>query len=395
MDNILLIITLSFLLATTPFLAKLFRLPITIVEIIGGVVAGMAGLIGHNTFFELIAEVGFLYLMFLAGLEINIRSIQEIPRTIMRRGVVYHVLLYLITALLVLLFRLPLVFLVVIPLISIGVVMALTKEFDKRKEPWLKLSLELGVMGELISIVALTFAAGVMTHGVSLEFAGVMVTLLVVLLVVGGLFSLFRILFWWFPEIKIWLMPYSDNQAQDVRLSFALFFVLISVMLLLELELVLGAFLAGMLISSFFEHKEELPEKLSALGFGFLVPLFFIYIGSTISAEDLLMQGIWSKVALVVGLMFLIRLLASLVFTGHLGLRGVLFFALSQGMPLTLLIAAATVAYNAHSIDRLHYTAFVVAGVFEVLVAILSIKLLAWISQRFPKLRIRKLHEED
>ncbi|MCV6607046.1 MAG: cation:proton antiporter [Campylobacterales bacterium] len=375
MDNILLIIILSLLLIFTPFFAKLTRLPIAVVEILAGAIVGFLGLIHENGLFDVLAEVGFLYLMFLAGLEINLKHLATIPKEIINRGYAYHFLIYLFSVIFVFILGLSHFYMVVLPLIAIGIVMTLTKDYDKDL-PWLDLSLKLGVMGEILSIIVLTFAAGIMLHGFSSEFLFIMLSLAATLVLIVILFYVFRVVFWWFPELKTWLMPYSDNKGQDLRLSFAFFFIMISFMMILELELVLGAFTAGMLISSFFEHKKELPEKLSSFGFGLLVPLFFIHIGTTIEYSTLFMDGLWTIVFLFVGLTMTIRFLSSLVFVKSIGFRGTVLFALSQSIPLTLVIAAATVAYQANSIDELNYTALVIGSVLNVIIATVAIKFL-------------------
>ncbi|MFG5109184.1 cation:proton antiporter, partial [Campylobacter lari] len=96
---------------------------------------------------------------------------------------------------------------------------------------------------------------------------------------------LIKILFWWFPNFKIFLMPYDDTQNQDIRICMMLFFVLIVAVMWLGLENVLGAFLAGMIIATFFPYKHELIHKLNYIGFGFFVPLFFINVGATLKID--------------------------------------------------------------------------------------------------------------
>ena len=373
MDNIHLIIILSLLLIFTPLFAKLTKLPIGVIEILAGAIVGFSGVIHESRLFSVLAEVGFLYLMFLAGLEINIKNLANIPKEVINRGYIYHFLIYFFSTVLVLLTGLSHFFMVVLPLISIGIVITLTKDYPKEL-PWLDLSLKLGVMGEIASIIVLTFAAGIMIHGFSSEFLFIMLSLGATLVGVVFLLYVFRVIFWWFPELKTWLMPYSDNKGQDLRLSFAFFFIMISFMMILDLELVLGAFTAGIMISSFFEHKKELPEKLSSFGFGFLVPLFFIHIGMTIEYTTLFINGLWRVVFLFIFLTMLIRFLSSMVFIKMLGFRGTVLFTLSQSIPLTLVIAAATVAYNAKSIDELHYTALVIGSVLNVIIATVAIK---------------------
>ena len=45
-------------------------------------------------------------------------------------------------------------------------------------------------------------------------------------------------------------------------------------------------------------------------------------------------------------------------------------------MPLTLLIAVATIAYHSSSIDKLHYFAFILASLFQVIIVTVLIKLI-------------------
>ncbi|HIP20157.1 MAG TPA: cation:proton antiporter, partial [Sulfurimonas sp.] len=49
---------------------------------------------------------------------------------------------------------------------------------------------------------------------------------------------------------------------------------------------------------------------------------------------------------------------------------------LSHSMPLTLLIAMATLAFNANSIDKLHYYAFILAALFQVISVMIVIKII-------------------
>jgi len=84
--SIIQILTLSLLIWGSPFVAKFLRLPIPPVEIILGSIVAYFGLVGHNPYFTLIAEVGFLYLMFLAGMEVDLKQITKSPKRVIRRS---------------------------------------------------------------------------------------------------------------------------------------------------------------------------------------------------------------------------------------------------------------------------------------------------------------------
>ena len=175
---------------------------------------------------------------------------------------------------------------------------------------------------------------------------------------------------------KIVLMPHVDNKEQDVRLSFAILFLFLLVVLVLKIEIAFGAFIAGIIIPTFFEHKKELPEKLSSFGFGFLVPVFFIYVGSSFDIASLQREGLILKALQIIAIMVFVRVASSIIFYKKLGFKNCVILGLSHSMPLTLLIAIASLSYSSQSIDSFHYYAFVLASILEVIIATTSIKIL-------------------
>jgi Kef-type K+ transport system membrane component KefB len=373
-DSILLILTISLIIVFSPFFAKKLKLPTTPIEIILGSVFTYVGLIHNEHLFEVVAEFGFLYLMFIAGTEINLKKVIKTPFEKMRIILLYVALLYVFSVSLTLYFNLGNIFMVLLPLISVGLIATLSKEYGKT--PWLSLSMTAGAIGEVVSIVFLTLTSAIVTVGYGAELGKTVLLLLFFLLFMFLLFRAMQIVFWWFPEVSLVLMPYNDNKEQDLRLSMGIFFLLLAAMIYLDLELAFGAFLAGMFIPTFFEHKHELPEKLASFGFGFLIPIFFIYIGSSFNLEALMMEGLILKAFLITLAMTLIRVLSSLVFIKELGLKQAILMGLSHSMPLTLLIAMATIAYHGKSIDMLHYYSFILAALFQVLSVMILIKFL-------------------
>ncbi|MCJ7766211.1 MAG: cation:proton antiporter, partial [Thiovulaceae bacterium] len=146
--------------------------------------------------------------------------------------------------------------------------------------------------------------------------------------------------------------------------------------LYLHLELAFGAFIAGIFIPTFFTHKQDLPHRLASFGFGFLIPIFFIHIGTTFNLDSLFMDGLVTIAVIITAAMTAMRVLGALVFKNILGYRAAVLLGLSHSMPLTLLIAVATIAYHSSSIDKLHYFAFVLASLFQVIIVTLLIKVI-------------------
>jgi len=373
-DNVALIITISLIIIFSPFFARLFKLPTTPIEIIFGSIFGYVGFLHEEHLFDLVAEFGFLYLMFIAGTEINLKNTLKTSSGIMKKIIFYLIILYTFSITISLYLDLGKIFMVLLPLISVGLVATLSKEYGKT--PWLGLSMTAGGIGEVVSIGLLTLTSAALSSGFGLGLFKTIFALLMFLLFMFLLFRAIQLLFWWFPEVSTSLMPLDDNKEQDIRLSIGIFFLLVGAMLYLNLELAFGAFLAGIFIPTFFEHKHELPEKLASYGFGFLIPIFFIHIGSSFHLDALSMDGLIFKAVIITLIMTIMRVIASLVFIKDLGLKDSILMGLSHSMPLTLLIAMATLAFNANSIDELHYYAFILAALFQVISVMIVIKLI-------------------
>lgn len=373
-DNITLIVTLSLIIMFSPFIARFVKLPTTPIEIILGSLFGYVGFLHDEHLFDIVSEFGFLYLMFIAGTEINLKNVLNTPMHIIKKVFVYLLFLYGFSMLFSMQFSLGKIFMVLLPLISVGLVAALSKEYGKTA--WLSMSMTVGGIGEVASIFILTITSATLESGVGLGLFQTIMALLAFLLFMFLLFRVMQLIFWWFPKVSLALMPHDDNKEQDLRLSMGIFFLLVGAMLYLHLELAFGAFLAGIFIPTFFEHKHELPEKLASYGFGFLIPIFFIHIGASFHLGALFMQGLILKAVIISVVMIFMRLVASLVFIKELGFVDAILMGLSHSMPLTLLIAMATLAYSAHSIDTLHYYAFILAALFQVISVMTIIKLI-------------------
>ena len=382
MSEVSIIFTISAILFLSPFFSKYLRMPTPALEIMLGTFAAYLGFISDYYLFELVAHVGFFYLMFMAGTEVDLKMFMKIDRNLLKKGVLYLVSLYIISTLSVVYLGMSKILIIIIPTLSVGLILALYKDYGK-DSPWLNLSMIVGSMGELVSISLLTFAGAALEFGIGFELYKSVAYLIIL---VGGIFIIFKllhVLFWWYPEIKTYLMPHADKEEQDLRLSMGLFSLMIGLMIWLHLEVAFGAFIAGIFIATFFEHKENLPHKISSFGFGFLVPIFFIYIGSTFDLLTLGVPGVVTTALSIVALMIFARTFSSLIFLRYLGKVDVFRFALSQSMPLTLTIAIATIAYESSNIDNQLYSSLILASLIEVIIAMIGIKLITFTKNKF------------
>jgi len=374
-SSITLILTLSLLIWGSPFVAKLLRIPIPPVEIILGSLFAYMGFVTENPYFDLMAETGFLYLMFLAGMEVDLKQITGSSKEVIQKSILFISLMAFFSISMGMMFRLNAITIISMPLISIGLLASLSKTYGK-EEPWIKLAFIAGILGEIISIAALTIFDAASATGFDFTLILKIGYLLLFIIAVYILYRFLHLLFWWFPEIKRMLVPKEDTSDQDIRLAMALFFIMIAVMFSLKLELALGAFIAGIAISAFFHHEKRLEEKMSSIGFGFLVPLFFIHVGASFDLKSLMVEGVITGAVLITVLMLLSRILAGIVLKQITGARDALLVALSLSMPLTLLVAVATIGYETKWIDILSYYQLILASIFEIIIAMIAIKFL-------------------
>lgn len=374
-EEILIIISISLIIFSSPLVSKLLKLPTIPVEIMLGAFAAYFAFIVDNPIFHLVAELGFLYLMFLAGIEIDLKKLLCISPTMLKKSLLYNLVLFSSSVLITFYFDLGKIFIVILPLISIGVLAALKKEYGDTE--WIKLAFIVGLIGEVLSIFALTTISAALEFGMGIDFYKTMALFMLFLVVMLIIYKLFHNFIWWFPEIKNYLMPEKDHQEQDIRISMAIFFLMITVMMYLHLEIAFGAFIAGIFITTFFEeHNKQLPHKLEHFGFGWLVPIFFISVGSSLEIEALLNWDLVIKALLITLAMVVIRLIASLLFVKEMGWNKFFMLGLSHSMPLTLLIAVSTIAYNNHTITQEYYYAFILASILEVLLVMIVIRII-------------------
>ncbi|ACZ12200.1 cation:proton antiporter [Sulfurospirillum deleyianum] len=384
MENLIFLAHVVLLMVLSPIISRLFRIPTPVVEILLGSLAVWVGFLHvDNEVFKNLAKIGFFYLMFLAGLEIDIQRFLHYKDRFLKKAILYFFCLYSISFVLYLFFDLSPVYIVAIPIVSLGMIMALINQHG-REHRWLELSLIIGVIGELVSIGALVIFDGAITHGLGWHFAKSILILIAVFFATYFLFHFLKILFWWYPELKRIIMPNDDTMHQSLRFSMALFFILIATMQWLEIDMVLGAFLAGIFISNFFAHKKELPHQLSMFGFGFLVPLFFIFVGTTLNLNlvftpDILTHALWIVLAMVGA-----RMLSSFAaYYSYLGLKETILFSLGDSMPLTFLVAIATIAAKNGAIGENEYASFIVAALMEGVVIMILIQLLMHVFKRY------------
>jgi Kef-type K+ transport system membrane component KefB len=157
-------------------------------------------------------------------------------------------------------------------------------------------------------------------------------------------------------------------------------------MLLLKIDVVLGAFTAGFFLKMFFNQKYELLEKIESFGFGFFVPIFFIYTGSTVKL-DMVTLDILTNALFIICSIITIRLISSyLAFYKYLKFKQTTLFGLSDSMPLTFIVAISMLSYQYGLISQEDYFSFIIASMIDGLFLMVLIrKLYKWFDLKNAK----------
>jgi Kef-type K+ transport system membrane component KefB len=333
-----------------PNVAERLKVPPVVAEILFGVFIGksLLNIPISGEWVNILAEIGFLMLMFLAGAEIDFTMLEK--RT--SREFILFGLIFGGTLLLSYLFALFLgrgFFLaLVLSTTSLGLVLPALRERGLSQTMLGQSILVSAVLADFLTFFGITFYVLFVTYG----FTWRLIAPLPVFAVFGVLLWAMRLWVWWNPEKARVLVGKSGPSELGVRFSVALIFIFVALSELAGLEPVLGAFMGGCLLSFIFREKERLDEKLASLAYGFLIPFFFIRVGINFDLGNILNPATLIFIALLVAAAFAVKIVPSMLF---MAIRVPPRFAVSAGIllsaRLTLIIAAAAIGLREGFID--------------------------------------------
>jgi Kef-type K+ transport system membrane component KefB len=328
------LLLVSLAAAILPSFSRLLRLPAPVMEILFGVILGKSFL--HVQFsgewIQFLAHLGFLLLMFHAGMEIDFGMLLKQSRSQLS----FQLLLFGATLGLSFLFTLylksGLFMALVLTTTSLGLVMPTIKELGIQKSPFGQSILIAASLADFLTLFGITFFILWRDYGLGWHF----ITPLPLIIGFGILLWAGRLWTWWNPERAERFLGSQDLQELGVRLSLALLFLFVAVSELVHLEPVLGAFLGGCVLS--------LESKLSALGFGFLIPIFFINVGVEFDLTNVLRPGQLHFTLKLLVLAILVKLVPSLIFTlQRISLKAAMKAGILLSARLSLIMAAAEI----------------------------------------------------
>ncbi|MDR6746128.1 monovalent cation:proton antiporter family protein [Bacillus sp. FSL W8-1143] len=349
----------------TPLLLHRFKLtiPVVVAEIIMGLIIGKSGLqlvVEHDAWLDTLSMLGFIFLMFLSGLEIDFSSFEskkkarELPNglkepntfkaaTIVFLGV--FSISFILSYAFVLAGFIQNAFLMtlIISTISLGVVVPTLKEEKLMQTNIGQIILLVAVIADLVTMILLAVFSSIYGDGTGNMW------LLLLLFAAGILLYLFGRVF----KTKSIFQSMSKGTVQiGTRAIFTLIIVLVALSESLGAENILGAFLAGVLVSLLSPNK-ELVQQLDSFGYGFLIPIFFVMVGVDLNIWALFKDP---NIMIMIPLLFIALLISKLIPILYLkkwyDMKKVIGSGFLLTSTLSLVIAAATIGERLGVIDH-------------------------------------------
>jgi Kef-type K+ transport system membrane component KefB len=360
------------------------RVPGVVFEIVLGIVVGpsVLGWAHADEPVQVLSLVGLAFLLFLSGLEIELEHLRGRLLRVALIGLGASVVLglavgYVLDA--VGLIANPLLVGVTLTATSLGLVIPVLKEGELNTTPFGQLVIVGATLGDFTAVVLLSllFSRDASGAGSKLILLGVFVLLLAVIgMTVAGLGRRMK--------ISQLLVRLQDNTAQiRVRGAMLLLVALVVVAEKTGLETILGAFVAGAVVSMIDRdtaHTHPLFRvKLDAIGYGFLVPIFFITSGIRFDL-DALRNDLSTLVLVPVFLLALLiaRGVPALAYRNQLATtRATVAAGLLQATSLPFIVTASMIGVDIGALTPATGSAFVAAGLLSaVLFPVLSLTLL-------------------
>ncbi len=281
---------------------EITKIPAVIVEIIMGVIIGpyVLDILEDVPYLRFLSKTGFLFLIFLAGLEIDVKKIiTSLPRSRIKMvDIISNSLLLAITIYFgSLILSLPFAWLVsqfmevdivfftlLLPTVALSITVPILKAEGELTRKFGQVMLMEGAIATVMSIILISVYAGVLKNGFQVElllFTVIFVAFLIVYIVGRRLIKIRTF------QALLYTLEHAASQIR-IRGTIALLLLFVIIAHWINSELVMGAFFAGLWLSLFVsKERSALMFKLDGMGYGFFIPIFFIMVGANLDLSAL------------------------------------------------------------------------------------------------------------
>ena len=343
-------LTVMAIILLTPLVMSRLRIPHVIGLIIAGVVVGPHGfnLLARDMSFEVFGQVGILYLMFLAGIEIDMYHL----RKNMRKGLSFGLLTFIIPLLLGALTAMAALNMHLIEAMLLGSMFAahtliaypIVTRFGVTKAPAVVIVIAGTIVAVLGSLIVLAGVLGVYRDG---SVSSLIAVLCYLVLYCAGLIYIY-------PRLtRYFFKRYNDGISQFIYVM-VMVFGAAALASFIGIEGVFGAFLAGLVLNRFIPARSTLMGRLEFVGNAIFIPYFLIGVGMLIDLH-VVMDG-WGTLytaAVMSAVAMLSKWLAARITQKVYGLTSIdrsIMYQLSNAHTAVAL-AVVMIGYDMHLFD--------------------------------------------
>jgi Kef-type K+ transport system membrane component KefB len=355
-------------------LVPALRFPSIVLEIVAGIVVGPAllGWVEVDDPVRVFSTVGLAYLLFLAGLEIDF---QRLRGRVLRLALVGFALSLALAVVAGLLLKAggfvsqPLFVAIVLSATSLGVLVPVLKDAGESGSTFGQLIIASGTIADFATVILLSLffsrEASSTTTKVILLAGLFVVAVLVALAIVGVEHS---------RRLSETLRRLQDTTAQiRIRAAFVLLVGLVALASTLGLEVILGAFIAGAIISLVDRDRAmthpEFRRKLEAAGFGIFIPVFFVTTGVRYDLDALTADvSTLMHVPIFLAALVAVRGLPALLYRSVIPRERLPVAVLMQATSLPFIVAATQVGLVLHVVSPANAAALIAAGLLSVVI---------------------------
>jgi Kef-type K+ transport system membrane component KefB len=390
--DLMIVMLASFLVPILVSRGKRMKIPIVVGELVAGIIIGPS-LLGWVEFdgqaMGFLRNFGLAYLMFIAGMEIDFNMLARIAKenspkeggSLLRNPFVLGSISFALTLGLSLVISRQIVengpplgaavtdptlmFTLILSTTSLGVVLPVMKEKMLSDTPFGQTVLFTALLADFVTMLLISlYATYIVSGGLDAKMLLVFLLFLVFAMLQRTTHMLSRI-----PWISNLIEELSHATARiKLRASLALMVAFIVLADILQSEMILGAFIAGVFVSMVTESEERRVEKdLEAFGFSFFIPIFFVLVGIEFDLNILLSsEEAMLLVPILLGAAFAVKFLPALLFRFAFSWRETFAAGSLLSARLSLIIAASLIALDLAIIDDAVNSAFILVAIISV-----------------------------
>lgn len=313
-EPIVIFALLMTLILIIPLISRLIRLP----EIVGLIIAGIAlgphalNILPNGGAVELLGQVGLIYIMFQAGIEIDMNGFEENRSHSVIFGVLSYAFPMVMGAGLIWVFLhnqlnhdhlWPTILLLASVFASHTLLsQPIIKRLDIMKDPAVTTAVGGTIVTDTLTLMTLAIIAALVQGDANAKFwlilfSGIAIYSLAVWLIV--------------PRLSRWVFSkFKEGSVERFVYILTIVFICATLAEVANMEGIIGAFFAGIAVNRLVPERSPLAVRIDFVGETLFIPMFMVTVGMIVDVHSLLDPTMWTVAGVILGSVFVAKILA-------------------------------------------------------------------------------------